>query len=62
MIKIENLSAETTLDAAALDHIHGGGHHTTRVWGDPHENLRDRCTSDADPSTMFIDIGAWAKA
>ncbi len=62
MIKIENLSAETTLESAALDHILGGGHHTTRVWGDPHEKLRDRHTSNADPSTMFVDVGAWAKA
>jgi hypothetical protein len=62
MIKIENLSTETTLDAAALVQIHGGGDHTTRVWGDPHENLRDRHASNADPSTLFTDVGSWAKA
>ena len=58
MIKIENLSAETTLDAAALEHIHGGGKFELKVWADPHERLSDRHTSDADPSTMFIDVGA----
>jgi hypothetical protein len=64
MIKIENLSAETTLDAAAREHIHGGGKgkFELKVWADPQERPSDRHTSDADSATMFVDVGAWAKA
>lgn len=62
MIKIENLSAEIRLDAAALEHIHGGGgKNSITVWGDPHETLRDRHASNADPSTLLADVGSWAK-
>jgi hypothetical protein len=50
------------LDAAALEHIHGGGKFELKVWADPQERPSDRHTSDADSATMFVDVGAWAKA
>ena len=63
MIKIENLSAETTLDSAARELILGGrDKYNTRVWGDPHETVRGRHASNADPSTLLADVGFWAKA